>query len=104
MILPARPRTHTRKQPTPLENETTPPEKTTHPAINSNAPPPKQNNPAGKRTSLRGKRKPPPSLRTTGTRKSGGYLLSHLRSTIGAAGLNFSVRDGKRWNPGTIAT
>ena len=25
-------------------------------------------------------------------------------STIGAAGLNFSVRNGKRWNPGTIAT
>ncbi len=37
--------------------------------------------------------------------KDGGYLLSHLvGSTIGAAGLNFSVRDGKRWNPGTIAT
>ena len=26
------------------------------------------------------------------------------RSTIGAAGLNFSVRDGKRWNPGAMAT
>ena len=25
-------------------------------------------------------------------------------STIGAAGLNFSVRNGKRWNPGAIAT
>ena len=37
--------------------------------------------------------------------KDGGYLLSHLvGSTIGAAGLNFSVRDGKRWNPGAIAT
>ena len=35
--------------------------------------------------------------------KNGGYLLSHLRSTIGAAGLNFSVRDGKRWNPGAMA-
>ena len=29
----------------------------------------------------------------------GGYLLSHFRSTIGAAGFNFSVRNGKRWNP-----
>ena len=38
-------------------------------------------------------------------KKDGGYLLSHLvGSTIGVAGLNFSVRDGKRWNPGAIAT
>ena len=35
---------------------------------------------------------------------SGGYLLSHLRSTIGVTGLNFSVRDGKRWDPGAITT
>ena len=27
-----------------------------------------------------------------------------VRSTIGAFGLNFSVRNGKRWNPGAIAT
>jgi len=27
-----------------------------------------------------------------------------LRSTIGADGLNFSVRNGKRWNPVAIAT
>ena len=33
----------------------------------------------------------------------GGYLLSHFRSTIGAAGFNFSVRNGKRWNPRAIA-
>ena len=38
------------------------------------------------------------------SRKNGGYLLSHLRSTIGAGGLNFSVRNGKRWNPGAITT
>jgi len=25
-------------------------------------------------------------------------------STIGAGGLNFSVRNGKRWNPAAIAT
>ena len=37
--------------------------------------------------------------------KDGGYLLSHLvGSTIGAAGLNFSVRDGKRWGTGAVAT
>ena len=37
-------------------------------------------------------------------KKNGGYLLSHLRSTIGVDGLNFSVRNGKRWNPDAIAT
>ena len=37
--------------------------------------------------------------------KNGGCLLSRLvDSTIGATGLNFSVRDGKRWNPGAITT
>ena len=34
----------------------------------------------------------------------GGYLLSHFRSTIGVAGFNFSVRNGKRWIPRAIAT
>ena len=33
----------------------------------------------------------------------GGYLLSHFRSTIGAAGFNFSVRNGKRWIPRAMA-
>ena len=36
--------------------------------------------------------------------KEGGDLLSHRRSTIGAGGLNFSVRNGKRWGPAAIAT
>ena len=36
--------------------------------------------------------------------KYGAYLLSRFRSTIGAAGLNFSVRDGKRCGPGAIGT
>jgi len=27
-----------------------------------------------------------------------------LRSTIGVVGLNFSVRNGKRWNPNAIVT
>ena len=36
--------------------------------------------------------------------EGGGYLLSHFRSTIGVAGFNFSVRDGKRWSPRAMAT
>ena len=30
--------------------------------------------------------------------------LPLLRSTIDVTGLNFSVRNGKRWNPGAITT
>ena len=30
------------------------------------------------------------------------YSPTLYRSTIGANGLNFSVRDGKRWNPAAI--
>ena len=30
--------------------------------------------------------------------------LPLLRSTIGVTGLNFSVRNGKRWNPDAIVT
>ena len=37
-------------------------------------------------------------------REGGGYLLSHFRSTIGVAGFNFSVRNGKRWSPRAITT
>ena len=36
--------------------------------------------------------------------KDGDYLLSHLRSTIGVTKLNFSVRNGKRWNLRAIVT
>ena len=37
--------------------------------------------------------------------KIGGYLLSRVVcSTIGANGLNFSVRNGKRWYPAAIVT
>ena len=32
----------------------------------------------------------------------GGDLLSHFRSTIGAVRFNFSVRNGKRWNPHAV--
>ena len=34
----------------------------------------------------------------------GGYILSHFRSTIGVVRLNFSVRNGKRWDPHAITT
>lgn len=32
------------------------------------------------------------------------YSPTYNRSTIGATGLNFSVRNGKRWNPRAITT
>ena len=32
-------------------------------------------------------------------KKTGGDLLSRFRSTIGARGLNFCVRNGNRWAP-----
>ncbi len=32
------------------------------------------------------------------------YSPTWYSSTIGASGLNFSVRNGKRWNPAAIAT
>ena len=38
------------------------------------------------------------------SQKDGGYLLSLRTSTIGAIGLNFSVRNGKRWIPNAITT
>ena len=38
------------------------------------------------------------------SRLGGGYLLSHFRSTIGVVRLNFSVRNGKRWDPHAITT
>ena len=37
-----------------------------------------------------------------GLLKVGDDLLSHFRSTIGAARFNFSVRNGKRWSPRAI--
>ena len=51
-------------------------------------------------------KKSPPGQRSADPAgvKRGGYLLSHFRSTIGVAGFNFSVRNGKRWSPRAIAT
>ena len=36
--------------------------------------------------------------------KGGDYLLFRFRSTIGVMRFNFSVRDGKRWNPHAVFT
>lgn len=42
----------------------------------------------------------PVAQKRRGSQGLGDDLLSHrLGSTIGAAGLNGSVRNGKRWNP-----
>ena len=40
----------------------------------------------------------------TSRKTAASYSPAGHRSTIGADGLNFSVRDGKRWNPDAIAT
>ena len=45
------------------------------------------------------------SIKTTGLKiKWQRPTLPLLRSTIGTTRLNFSVRNGKRWNPCVIAT
>ena len=56
-----------------------------------------------KRPAPRIRKKPPSRNPGRGLWKRGGYLLSRLAgSTIGAGGLNFSVRDGKRWVPAAV--
>ena len=45
-----------------------------------------------------------PDSNESGLREGGGDLLSHFRSTIGVVRFNFSVRNGKRWNPHAITT
>ena len=47
----------------------------------------------------RNKQKKAPQRDAAEPVQDGGYLLSRECSTIGAGGLNFSVRDGKRWDP-----
>ena len=49
-------------------------------------------------------KKNPGSVYTEPGLKIGDDLLSRRCSTIGANGLNFSVRNGKRWNPIAIVT
>ena len=43
---------------------------------------------------LYGDKKKRRALASSSASLCGGYLLSHLRSTIGVTGLNFSVRNG----------
>ena len=43
-------------------------------------------------------------VQLSGSRRGGGYLLSHFRSIIDVVRFNFSVRNGKRWSPHAIAT
>ena len=44
------------------------------------------------------------SCRTLNQKKAASYSPASHCSTIGASGLNFSVRNGKRWNPAAITT
>ena len=55
------------------------------------------------RDSLGDKKTREPTL-TIDSLLGGGYLLSHFRSTIGVVRLNFSVRNGKRWDPHAMTT
>ena len=55
------------------------------------------------------KKKSPEDISVLGTpvcrkKKAASYSPALHCSTIGAGGLNFSVRNGKRWNPAAIAT
>ena len=55
----------------------------------------------------RHKKKSPGSSSNQGSRiikKAATYSPTLHCSTIGASGLNFSVRDGKRWFPAAMAT
>lgn len=45
------------------------------------------------------KQKKPSIKNIDGFFEMGRYLLSRVNSTIGANGLNFSVRNGERWIP-----
>jgi hypothetical protein len=60
--------------------------------------------PGGVRVMLEGVELKIPPGKPDGIKKIGNVLLSHKRSTIGANGLNFSVRNGKRWFPNAIVT
>ena len=57
---------------------------------------------------VRARKKPSPGLWTLGDgpvkKEAATYSPALHCSTIGAGGLNFSVRDGKRWDPAAITT
>ena len=50
------------------------------------------------------KSSPSEDYSSEGLHKAASYSPASHRSTIGAGGLNFSVRNGKRWDPAAIAT
>ena len=50
------------------------------------------------------KKPPHPAMQRLSQIKRRLPTLPRVCSTIGAGGLNFSVRNGKRWNPATITT
>ena len=52
----------------------------------------------------KGNKKREPGDFSSSSPLGGDYLLSHFRSTIGVVRLNFSVRNGKRWDPHAIIT
>ena len=58
----------------------------------------------GKRERKKGIKKREPGDFSSSSPLGGDYLLSHFRSTIGVVRLNFSVRNGKRWDPHAIIT
>ena len=49
-------------------------------------------------------KKKAPHISVRGSRMAATYSPTFWGSTIGAGRLNFSVRNGKRWNPAAIAT
>ena len=57
-----------------------------------------------KRKKEKGNKKREPGDFSSSSPLGGDYLLSHFRSTIGVVRLNFSVRNGKRWDPHAIIT
>ena len=57
-----------------------------------------------KREKGKGNKKREPGDFSSSSPLGGDYLLSHFRSTIGVVRLNFSVRNGKRWDPHAIIT
>ena len=62
---------------------------------------PKESEPSGERTALKQKKESQANLKLL-IKVAMTYSPTNVCSTIGAVGLNFSVRDGKRWNPNAI--
>ena len=67
--------------------------------------PPRRAAAAGDTLAGRAKERGPPADVSAGgpCQVAATYSPALVRSTIGAGGLNFSVRDGKRWGPAAVA-